>query len=163
MWVRNWVLTIVTLSAVMSLAGLARAESFVDINFDSGVVGNQVPTGAPGGSPVTQVTALGGYVGTPSPSVHTTLPDSAAGTINVANVDTMSKAALMSTASTNSAVGSLYMDTSLNFMAEQLRISFDVNVQNQAASGYAQTNVDDDNPAPVDLPLGVRLYSSSEV
>src|SRR5215471_10443655 len=103
----------------------AVGADLVNIDLSGATIGNPIPTG-PSGNPVTQYGFFGGF-GLP---LETGL---------VQNVAGMGKAAVLTTNSTNTAVGSLYLDTSLAVTAPQMQLSFDINILNQAASGYGQT------------------------
>jgi hypothetical protein len=142
-WKSLWILCLFTAIVGVS-SNTASASVLVNIDLSGATVGQPIPTAPFGANPVTAYTSFGGF-------------DSPLGTGLVQNVAGIGKAADLKTYNTNDQVGALYLDTSLNIAAPELVLSFDINILNQAATGYGQTV--DGGATP--LLFGLRLYSSS--
>ena len=126
-------------AAVGATAAAARASSqFMNINFDADTIGAAPSTG-PAGTPITKVQAIGGYNSDPLPISdpgYQSPPTADCGTIAVGNVAGMSKAAVMTTNSTDGEMGALWMDTGFAVTSSQLTLGFSLNVLSAPAPVY---------------------------
>jgi hypothetical protein len=130
-------LSVLCVVALLASAGLARADSFMNVNFDTAAVGDAVPTS----SLSTTVQAIGGYDSSSGPAWdpgYQSPPTASCGTITVADVAGMSKAALLSTTAGNTQMGALWMDTAYSEKAQVLDQTFNVAILQNASSMTVQ-------------------------
>jgi hypothetical protein len=150
-------IVLLALVAVLCMPGMASAELVMNVTFDSDTIGSAPLTGA-SGSPITQIGALGGYTAT----AYSSPPTAAMGTILVDNVAGMSKAAVLTTNSTNGAIGALFMDTGLSMVSSQLGVKFDIGVLAAPTAATAQApyylNGTTDTAGVL---FGVRAYANT--
>lgn len=121
-------IALVTLSLGLPLApSSADAAVFVNMNFDSQNVGEQITTTTPSApSPVINAYATGGF---PDVGPYT-------GTNTVVSPLGLAKAVLMSTS--QAGIGANWMDTQFLASGDKISLDFDIRMVAQAASGYPQ-------------------------
>ncbi len=136
-----------TISTVVAASMLASgftatsvAAPFVDINFDSDAIGS-APSTAASTNPLVKPTAIGGYDTDATPiwdPGYKNPPTASCGTILVQDVGGMSKAAQLTTNSENAELGALWIDTSVSYTSQQVRLSFDVDIIGAPNSATSQ-------------------------
>jgi hypothetical protein len=142
---------------VLAMSAAASAETFMDITFDSDTIGLPPSTGGTG-SPITTVGALGGYTATE----YNAPPTADNGTIIVDDIAGMSKAAVLTTASSNAAVGALFMDTGLSLNARKFSVSFDISVLDAPTIATSQGGYSlDGGTSTIGILSSVRAYEST--
>jgi len=150
--VKRFVVILVALLLVLVAFGLTNAQAavqFMDINFDGDSIGSSPATGSLPSLPG----ALGGFTATD----YFSPPTAANGTILVQGSD---KAAVFSSATTNGAVGALFMDTGFSVHSQQITLGFDINVLASPSSLTGQVLPLDGGAAGV--LFGARIWNASQ-
>jgi hypothetical protein len=148
------------LLAALSLSpAVASAAPFMNIDFESDTPGSAPTTDLTPGNPMTQPSAIGGYT-LVSPPAGDTPPTAGSGTIVVGNSPGMAQGAIMTTNPLNSELGALWVDNNgFNVAAQQVRMSFDVNIL--AAPTVATTQPKVLNGGTAGILLGMNAFTNS--
>lgn len=142
-----------TVAALLAAPALATA-TLINITFDADTVGAAPATSAPG-DPMTKPWAIGGYTPTEYQSPPTT-----AGTVLVDNPAGMSKAAVMTSASDNPALGAIWMDVNgFNLPGQAMHMGFDINVLSAPTDATTQPKILGAGTAGI--LLGMNAYTTN--
>lgn len=140
-------LVFVVASGYCLLATVASAEVIVNVNFNGDILGAPPATSIPVGNVVSQPYAIGGF-GIP------------AGSVLVGNAPGLTKAAILTTNAGNGALGAQYLDvTGFSLPAQQLALSFDVNILSAPADATAQPKIL--NGGTAGILLGMNVHTSN--
>jgi hypothetical protein len=142
-----------------TLSQVASAAPFMNITFDGDAEGSAPSTTNVPANPIVKPSAIGGYTaaGGETPDVP---PTAASGTILVNDVGGMNNAAVLTTNSTNSELGALWLDTGFSQTSQQMTLSFDVNVQAAPTSATVQPKTLGTGTAGI--LLGVNTYTNND-
>jgi len=156
--------TLLTLAAVGMSWPLwsipAMADPFMNINFDGDTVGNPPATNTTITYPITQPYSIGGYSDSTTNPYGDSPPTADDGTVLVGNPDGMSKAAVLTSNSSNDQEGAVYLDTEYSVTTQTLQVSFDVDVLNAPPAATIQTKILNGGPSSVGILLGVNNFQS---
>jgi hypothetical protein len=134
----------------------AQAAPFVDINFDLDAIGSQ-PSVAPASNPLIKPTAIGGYTAL----TYDSPPTAANGTLVVADIGGMTKAAHLTSNPANNVLGALWVDTSVSQTSQQFLLSFDVNIVDAPTVALAQPKTVDGGLATAGILLGMNTFGTA--
>jgi len=155
----------VVLGCVLGGASAASASvmtPFMDVNFNSDIVGAAPSTGV-SGSPISIPGALGGYDSDPFPVSdpgYKSPPTASCGTILVNDAGSLTKAAVMTTNPANGELGALFIDTHFSQASQSLTLSFDLNVLAAPTNATAQVKTLNGSGS-AGIFFGINTYADS--
>lgn len=144
------------LAALSLSSAVASAAPFMNIDFEGDTPGSAPSTDLTPSNPMTQPSAIGGYTATTADSP----PTPASGTILVGGVPGIAQGAIMTTNPSNGELGALWLDNNgFNVAAQQVRMSFDVNILQAPAVATAQPKIL--NGGTAGILLGMNAFTNS--
>jgi hypothetical protein len=129
------------LTALSLTPVVASAAPFMNIDFEGDTAGLAPSTDLTPDNPMTKPWAIGGY--TPlSPPAGDTPPTAGSGAIAVGSAPGMAQGAIMTTNPLNGELGALWIDNNgFNVAAQQVRMSFDINIVAAPTEATAQPKI----------------------
>ena len=141
---------------------VASAAPFMNIDFESDTPGSAPNTDLTPDNPMTKPSAIGGYT-LVSPPAGDTPPTAGSGTIVVGSAPGMAQGAVMTTNPLNSELGALWIDNNgFNVAAQQVRMSFDVNILAAPTVATTQPKILDGGSAGILLGMNAFTNSGSQ-